>query len=95
MQEHLSKTAYQNLQKWLTEPRFAEFKPEIEALMASENWQALEDTFFMDIEFGTAGMRGIVGVGPNRINDVTVGAAAQGLAQFSSKIGRASCRERV
>jgi hypothetical protein len=82
MQEHLSKTAYQNLQKWLTEPRFAEFKPEIEALMASENWQALEDAFFMDIEFGTAGMRGIVGVGPNRINNVTVGAAAQGLAQF-------------
>ncbi len=82
MQEHLSESAYQNLQKWLTEPRFAEFKPEIEALMASENWQALEDAFFMDIEFGTAGMRGIVGVGPNRINDVTVGAAAQGLAQF-------------
>jgi len=85
MQEHLSKTAYQNLQKWLTEPRFAEFKPEIEALVASENWQALEDAFFMDIEFGTAGMRGIVGVGPNRINDVTVGAAAQGLAQFVLK----------
>ena len=82
MQEHLSKTAYQNLQKWLTEPRFAEFKPEIEALVTSENWQALEDAFFMDIEFGTAGMRGIVGVGPNRINDITVGAAAQGLAQF-------------
>lgn len=82
MQEHLSESAYQNLQKWLTEPRFAEFKPEIEALVASENWQALEDTFFMDIEFGTAGMRGIVGVGPNRINNVTVGAAAQGLAQF-------------
>jgi phosphoglucomutase/phosphomannomutase alpha/beta/alpha domain I len=82
MQEHLSESAYQNLQKWLTEPRFAEFKPEIEASVASENWQALEDAFFMDIEFGTAGMRGIVGVGPNRINDVTVGAAAQGLAQF-------------
>lgn len=82
MQEHLSESAYQNLQKWLTEPRFAEFKPEIEALVASENWQALEDAFFMDIEFGTAGMRGIVGVGPNRINNVTVGAAAQGLAQF-------------
>jgi phosphoglucomutase/phosphomannomutase alpha/beta/alpha domain I len=82
MQEHLSESAYQNLQKWLTEPRFAEFKPEIEALVASENWQALEDAFFMDIEFGTAGMRGIVGVGPNRINNVTVGAAAQGLVQF-------------
>jgi phosphoglucomutase/phosphomannomutase alpha/beta/alpha domain I len=82
MKEHLSESAYQNLQKWLTEPQFAEFKPEIEALVASENWQALEDAFFMDIEFGTAGMRGIVGVGPNRINNVTVGAAAQGLAQF-------------
>ncbi len=95
MQEHLSKTAYQNLQKWLTEPRFAEFKPEIEALVASENWQALEDAFFMDIEFGTAGMRGIVGVGPNRINDVTVGAAAQGLAQFLLKKSAESAHQGV
>ena len=95
MQEHLSESAYQNLQKWLTEPRFAEFKPEIEALMASENWQALEDAFFMDIEFGTAGMRGIVGVGPNRINDVTVGAAAQGLAQFLLKKSAKSATQGV
>lgn len=95
MQEHLSESAYQNLQKWLTEPRFAEFKPEIEALMASENWQALEDAFFMDIEFGTAGMRGIVGVGPNRINDVTVGAAAQGLAQFLLKKSAESATQGV
>ena len=95
MQEHLSESAYQNLQKWLTEPRFAEFKPEIEALVASENWQALEDAFFMDIEFGTAGMRGIVGVGPNRINDVTVGAAAQGLAQFLLKKSAESATQGV
>lgn len=95
MQEYLSKTAYQNLQKWLTEPQFAEFKPEIEALVASENWQALEDAFFMDIEFGTAGMRGIVGVGPNRINNVTVGAAAQGLAQFLLKKSAESATQGV
>lgn len=95
MQEHLSESAYQNLQKWLTEPRFAEFKPEIEALVTSENWQALEDAFFMDIEFGTAGMRGIVGVGPNRINDVTVGAAAQGLAQFLLKKSAESATQGV
>ena len=95
MKEHLSESAYQNLQKWLTEPRFAEFKPEIEALVASENWQALEDAFFMDIEFGTAGMRGIVGVGPNRINNVTVGAAAQGLAQFLLKKSAESATQGV
>ena len=95
MQEHLSESAYQNLQKWLTEPRFAEFKPEIEALVTSENWQALEDAFFMDIEFGTAGMRGIVGVGPNRINDVPVGAAAQGLAQFLLKKSAESATQGV
>lgn len=82
LQQHLSTSAYVNVQKWLTEPKFAEFKTEIEALIAAENWRALEDAFFMDIEFGTAGMRGIVGVGPNRINDITIGAAAQGLAQF-------------
>lgn len=95
MQEHLSESAYRNLQKWLTESRFAEFKPEIEALVASENWQALEDAFFMDIEFGTAGMRGIVGVGPNRINNVTVGAAAQGLAQFLLKKSAESATQGV
>ena len=82
LQQNLSESAYANLQKWLTEPQFAEFKTEIEALITEQNWQALEDAFFMDIEFGTAGMRGIVGVGPNRINNVTVGSATQGLAQF-------------
>ena len=82
LQQNLSESAYANLQKWLTEPQFAEFKTEIEALITEQNWQALEDAFFMDIEFGTAGMRGIVGVGPNRINNVTIGSATQGLAQF-------------
>lgn len=82
LQQNLSESAYVNLQKWLTEPQFAEFKTEIEALITEQNWQALEDAFFMDIEFGTAGMRGIVGVGPNRINNVTIGSATQGLAQF-------------
>lgn len=82
LQQNLSESAHTNLQKWLTEPQFAEFKTEIEALIAEQNWQALEDAFFMDIEFGTAGMRGIVGVGPNRINNVTIGSATQGLAQF-------------
>lgn len=82
LQQNLSESAYANLQKWLTESQFAEFKTEIEALITEQNWQALEDAFFMDIEFGTAGMRGVVGVGPNRINNVTIGSATQGLAQF-------------
>ncbi len=80
--QNLSAAAYANLEKWLTEARFAEFKPEIEAIMAAEHWNDLEDAFFMDIEFGTAGIRGKVGVGSNRINSITIGAAAQGLSQF-------------
>ena len=60
-----------------------------------------EDRFYKDLSFGTAGLRGKVGAGTNRMNFYTVGKATQGIAQFiinhgkEAKIGRASCRERV
>lgn len=78
----LSKSAFENLQKWLSEPKFAEFRDEIFELIDNENWRELEDSFFKVLEFGTAGRRGKVGVGSNRINEVTIGESAQALADY-------------
>src|SRR5690606_16537202 len=56
----------------------------IEILMTS-NPSGLEDAFYKDLEFGTGGMRGIMGVGTNRINKYTLGKNTQGLSDFLKK----------
>ena len=71
-----------NIRTWLTEPKYAEYKSEIEALIQKEDWQTLNDNFFAVVPFGTGGRRGTVGVGSNRINNVTIGESAQGLANY-------------
>ena len=67
---------------WLTEPQFREYVPQIEHLIKSENWTFLLDSFYQVIPFGTGGRRGLVGVGPNRINLWTIRASAQGHSQY-------------
>jgi len=47
--------------------------------------KSLEDAFYKDLEFGTGGMRGLMGVGPNRINKYTLGRNSQGIAQYLKK----------
>ncbi|MCA9338485.1 phospho-sugar mutase [Candidatus Saccharibacteria bacterium] len=80
---NLSQSAVENINKWLTEPKFAEYKQELEQLMADEKWQDLEDAFFKVLEFGTGGRRGTTGVGSNRINRVTIGESAQALCEYA------------
>ena len=82
MQNHLSQTAQENVTTWLTNAKYAEYKPELEKLIAKEDWKTLEDSFFMTIPFGTGGRRGKVGVGSNRINKATIGESAQGLCDY-------------
>ncbi len=72
------------IQDWLCGPYDAETKKEIERLLDSDP-QALSDAFFKDLSFGTGGMRGIMGVGTNRMNEYTVRAATQGLANYLKK----------
>ncbi|MCR4964326.1 MAG: phospho-sugar mutase [Bacteroidales bacterium] len=69
------------VEKWLSGEYDQETKDEIKRLQ-KEDPKALEDAFYCDLEFGTGGMRGIIGVGTNRMNKYTVGAAAQGIANF-------------
>ncbi|MBR4134851.1 MAG: phospho-sugar mutase [Bacteroidales bacterium] len=69
------------IEKWLNGAYDQATKKEIKRLQ-KEDPKALEDAFYCDLEFGTGGMRGIIGVGTNRMNKYTVGAAAQGIANF-------------
>ncbi|MBO4489463.1 MAG: phospho-sugar mutase [Bacteroidales bacterium] len=69
------------IETWLNGAYDQEIKDEIKR-MQQEDPKALEDAFYCDLEFGTGGMRGIIGVGTNRMNKYTVGAAAQGIANF-------------
>jgi len=68
-------------QKWLT----GDFDPQTKAEvldMKENNPSALEDAFYCNLEFGTGGLRGIMGAGTNRMNRYTVGMATQGLANY-------------
>lgn len=78
----LKETSLQNINAWLTDQNRAEFHKEIEELIVKEDWAALNDAFYTQIELGTAGIRGRTGLGSARINSWTVGTAAQGLANY-------------
>lgn len=70
---------------WLTEPFDNQTQQEIQNIL-SNNSSDLEDRFYKDLEFGTGGMRGVVGVGTNRINKYTLGKATQGLSNYLNKV---------
>jgi phosphoglucomutase len=72
--------------KWLQSPAVDETtKKEINKLLADSNTKNLIDSFYKELEFGTGGLRGIMGVGANCINKFTIGAATQGLANYLKK----------
>jgi len=70
------------LRVWLTEDAYSDYAAQIEHLIETENWSFLLDSFYQVIPFGTGGRRGLVGVGPNRINTWTIQASAQGHSQY-------------
>lgn len=80
--DYLSENAINNINDWLSQPKYAAYKAELEQMITTEQWQALEDSFFKVIEFGTAGRRGTTGIGSNRINRVTIGESAQALCEY-------------
>ncbi|CAN2043570.1 Phosphomannomutase [Candidatus Magnetomoraceae bacterium gMMP-13] len=70
---------------WLSDNTFSEYKNQIEYLIEMEKWEFLLDSFYQVIPFGTGGRRGLVGIGPNRINNWTIQASAQGHSQYLLK----------
>ena len=68
-------------ERWCTEPAFdEEIKKEL--LEIKGNDEEIKDRFYKELEFGTAGLRGVIGMGTNRMNKYTVGKATQGLANY-------------
>lgn len=67
---------------WLTDSYDPETRAEVKAMLEAEDKTPLIDAFYRDLEFGTGGLRGIMGAGTNRMNIYTVGAATQGLANY-------------
>ncbi len=79
----LSSGAVENLKRWLTEDRYAEYEPLVLEHIEKGQWKALDDAFWTVIPFGTGGRRGrMYPIGSNAINDRTIGESAQGLAEY-------------
>ncbi len=74
-------------QEWLSNPYFdADTKAELNSIKDNEN--EIKERFYQDLEFGTAGLRGIIGAGTNRMNTYVVRKATQGLANYIKKSGK-------
>ncbi len=80
----MDKTIIESANKWLQGNYDEQTKAEVKRLL-QENGEELIDSFYRDLEFGTGGLRGIMGVGSNRMNKYTVGMATQGLANYLRK----------
>ena len=80
--EELLKNVMSKAQRWLDEKYDADTRAEVKAMIDAEDKTPLIEAFYKDLEFGTGGLRGIMGVGSNRMNIYTVGAATQGLANY-------------
>ena len=72
-------------QGWLSDSYDAETRAKVQELLNNEDPTELIESFYKDLEFGTGGLRGIMGVGSNRMNIYTVGAATQGLSNYLKK----------
>lgn len=81
----MDKKVEERINSWLNGTYDEETKKEIKALIDSKNEKELTDAFYKDLEFGTGGLRGIMGAGTNRMNKYTVGRATQGLANYILK----------
>ena len=74
-------------QSWLDNPYFDEdTKAELKSIAGDD--KEIEDRFYTELEFGTAGLRGVIGAGMNRMNIYTVRKATQGLANYIKKVGK-------
>ena len=81
MENGLEQQVLAKAQKWLDGNYDAETKKQVKYLMDND-MKELVESFYKDLEFGTGGLRGVMGVGTNRMNIYTVGAATQGLSNY-------------
>lgn len=80
--DELIKSVTEKAQVWLSDAYDDETRAEVRRMLDNPDKTELIDAFYKDLEFGTGGLRGIMGAGSNRMNIYTVGAATQGLANY-------------
>ena len=85
MEKDLLTVVRQRAQSWLDGKYDDETKAKVAGMLKNEDTTELVESFYKDLEFGTGGLRGIMGAGTNRMNIYTVGAATQGLANYLKK----------
>ncbi|MGI4748986.1 MAG: hypothetical protein ACRYFB_00005, partial [Janthinobacterium lividum] len=84
MQE-LEPAVQEKINQWLQGSYDDATKKEIQQLLDDQKYTDLTDAFYRDLEFGTGGLRGIMGAGSNRVNKYTIGTATQGLSNYLKK----------
>lgn len=77
--------ATEKAKNWLSDLYDGETRKQVQQLLDNEDKNPLIDAFYKDLEFGTGGLRGIMGVGTNRLNKYTIGTATQGMANYLKK----------
>lgn len=82
MDNELLAQVTEKAKKWLSPEYDAETRAAVQAMLDNEDKTDLIESFYKDLEFGTGGLRGIMGAGSNRMNIYTVGAATQGLSNY-------------
>jgi len=80
-----AKTILARAEAYISEEKDAKFAQEVRDLIAKKDTKELEDRFYQDLEFGTGGLRGIIGGGTNRMNTFVINRATQGLANYFIK----------
>ena len=83
--QELIKQVTEKANKWLAPAYDAATQAEVKRMLNNEDKTELIECFYKDLEFGTGGLRGIMGVGSNRMNIYTVGAATQGLSNYLNR----------
>ncbi len=81
----LEPSVLQKINNWLQGSYDPETKSDIQKLLDGKSFTELTDSFYKDLEFGTGGLRGLMGNGSNRINKYTIGTATQGLCNYLLK----------
>jgi len=84
MSTSISQEIMDKVAPWLTDQVDLDTRKEVQRLI-DEDPKNLTESFYTDLDFGTGGLRGVMGVGTNRINKYTIGAATQGLANYIKK----------
>ncbi len=80
--QELIKQVTEKAERWLSDSYDAETRAAVKAMLDADDKTELIECFYKDLEFGTGGLRGIMGAGSNRMNIYTVGAATQGFANY-------------